>query len=145
MKLKILTSGVALVLLVVAAYLIWPEKFGFCETRVTTVGEICRSPLEAELGDPLLPFALVFFAFSVITLATTRATWRKWIKFSLWCFAAAAAIITLLLNSEMGFVGGLSVSDAGGLALLLVIPYSIASAILLFVEEQSEKSKRKSS
>lgn len=111
MKLKLIPPAIALLGLGVASYLIWPERFGFCELQNGGEGRtFCSSPYEHTIGTPLEVMAITLLATSVFALLFTRKTFKRWAIFS----AIYGVIITILLIAipEVGYgLGG------GGLTL----------------------------
>lgn len=137
MKIKAIPLAVGVVGVLVAVYLIWPEWFGFCQTYNRGDGVlVCSSPYSFDVGFPLLPLAVSLVATSLIAFVVTKATFRRWMKFTLWyvVIGGAAYMFFLFVGVPIGF-GGLFIEMParaisyffGALYALITIPLFVTS------------------
>ncbi len=143
MKAKHISILIGALATLIAIYLIWPEWFGFCESRMTSSGPVCRSPLGYPYGVSLLPMAGVFLGASIVMLVATRKTFSRWIKFSIGYAVVITGLLFAVPNIGYGMGGfGFTILDTQGLAILYATLYALISLILLAVSEFLERRKR---
>lgn len=144
MKIKFLILFIALGLLLIAMYLIWPEWFGVCdEIQTQTRGVICRSPYEVKFGDPLLPLAISLFILSSVAIFTNIKTYQRWLLFTVGYAVFVSVMLVWMPNIGAGAGGfGLTYLNTAGLAKLYAWLYGIISLLVLGISEYNERRKR---
>lgn len=125
-----------------AAYLIWPEWFGFCTPHQTSRGLICSSPYGYPYGVTLLPFALALLGASLLAFFTSMRTFRRWGWFTVWYGVAAGPLILIVPNIGIngGFVS-LPLVELHIFAQMLAWLYAGISVLLLGISELMSRRK----
>lgn len=137
MRMKLIAIALGVLGVLLACYLIWPEWFGFCETRDRGDGVmVCDSPFWYPQGVTLLPLALTFLPISLIALALSRKTFKRWAIFSVIYGLVVWGLLAFIPEVGGGFAGmSFTLIDIEGFAKLYAGLFAILSLALFFIPD----------
>lgn len=136
MQLKLGILGTTVLLVILALFLNAPSDFGVCYQHQVPSGIICIAPY-AQTAALLFPFSLALLFSSTLAFFTTRRTFRRWARFTLWYGIVAGVLMYLAARAGIDDGGFVSIPlfDIEEVAQWLASIYAIISVFLLGISD----------